>query len=96
MIFTHRIPTSQYAYIEYQSEHGSVQEAMSEHKHATTVYAEPGDLSHKEWVAVRNRMLITGEVDVNLLDRMNASQRWFVNELKLALRAHTADEPVIE
>ena len=96
MLFTHRIPTSQYAYIEFQSEHASVQEAMSEHKHANTIYNEQGDLSHKEWVAIRNNMLATGECDPNETHRMSASQRWFINELKLGIRAHSPDEPIIE
>jgi hypothetical protein len=96
MKFTHRIPTAQYAYLEYATEHGSVEEAMAEHKRVTKLYEEQGDLSHREWVKIRNTMLATGDCDVNELERLSPSQRWFVNELKLALRAHTAPEPVIE
>lgn len=90
-----RIPTAQYAYIEFEQEYASVEDAMADHKRVTKLYEDAEGLTHREWVALRNNMLATGEVDVNLLDSLNASQRWWVNETKLALRAHKADEPII-
>lgn len=90
-----RIPTAQYAYIEFKKEYETVEEAMSDHKRIVNLYGKEGDLTHKEWVAIRNNMLVTGEFDPNLSERLSASQKWFVNELKLALRAHTAPDPVL-
>jgi hypothetical protein len=95
MIFTQRIPTAQYAYIEFETEYASVEDAMSDHKRITKLYEDQGSLSHSEWVKVRNNMLATGEFDPNLSERLSAPQKWWVNETKLALRSHEADEPVI-
>lgn len=93
---THRIPTSQYAYIEFEKEYDSVEDSIADHKHISTLYEEKGDLTHREWVKVRNKMLSTGELDVNLIDRLSATQRWWINETKLALSAFEAEDPIIE
>ena len=90
-----RVPTTTYAYIEFKQEYESIEDAMSDHKRITKLYTEEGELTHREWVKIRNHMLITGECDPNEMHRFSASQRWFCNELKLALRAHTAEDPVI-
>ena len=95
MEVTQRIPTAQYAYVEFTKDYDSVEDAMADHKRMVKLYNEEGSLSHREWVAIRNNMVVTGECDPNIIDQMSAAQRWFINELKLALRAHTAEEPVI-
>jgi hypothetical protein len=55
-----------------------------------------GDLTHREWVAIRNKMLVTGECDPNEEHRLSERQKWWVNQTKLALRACTAPDPIIE
>ena len=92
---THRIPTSQFAYIEFTQKHENVEEAMDEHKRVASLYTSESQLTKGEWVAVRNRMLVDGNVDVNLLDRMSTAERWWINQTKLALRAHEPEEPII-
>lgn len=93
---TQRIPTSQFAYIEYPKWFNSIEEAMAEHKRVLKLYEENGGLEQREWVKVRNGMLVTGECDPEVIDRMNASQRFVINQMKLAIRAHSAEDPVIE
>lgn len=87
---TQRIPLETYSYIEFEKEYDSIQEALGEHAYLVNEYGQAG-LPEKEWAAVRNNMLNTGECDPNLLEQMNKSQRWFINQLKLALRAITKD-----
>lgn len=95
LTITQRIPTSQFAYIEFEGKYATVEEGMADHKRVLRLYEENSGLTHKEWVAIRNRMLVDGQCDPEMLDKMSASQRWFVNELKLALRAHEPEEPII-
>lgn len=90
-----RVPTATYAYIEFKKEYESIEDAMADHKRITKLYDDTGDLSHREWVAIRNGMMITGEFDPNLSERLSASQRFWVNETKLAMRSHTAQDPII-
>ena len=96
MNITQRVPTAQYAYIEFSAEYDSVEEAMQDHKRIVKLFDDSGELTHREWVAIRNTMLATGEFDPNELERLSAAQKWWVNETKLALRSHTAQDPVIE
>lgn len=95
MKVTHRLATAQYCYVEMEQEYATPEEAMAEHKRLEKLYSEEGELTHREWVAIRNNMLVTGECDPNEMHRFSPSQRWFCNELKLALRSHSAEEPVI-
>ena len=95
MKITQRVPTCQYGYIEFEQEYDSVEDGMADHKRITKLYEDQGSLTHREWVAIRNGMLATGEFDPNLSDKLSAAQRYWVNETKLAMRAHTPEEPVI-
>lgn len=92
---THRVPTSQYAYIEFAETVGSVPEAMSNHNYYISLYEDRVGLNQNQWAKVRNNMLVTGEFDPNLFDEMSRAQKYFVNELKKALRANEAADPVI-
>lgn len=84
---TQRIPTEQYAYIEFEKDYDNVEESMIDHVRLIKEYTEGAGLSVNDWAKVRNNMLKTGEVDVNLLQDMNKAQRYWVNETKNALRA---------
>lgn len=89
----HRIPTEQYAYIEFNKEYDSIDEAMAEHVELCSKYNDPG-LPEREWAQHRNKMFITGEFDVNI-EGLSKAQRYFINQCKLALRATKNEEPVI-
>lgn len=91
MKITHRIPTTQYGYIELEEEVSNPQEAVDNHKQYCKLYEEKGGLSVNDWAKVRNNMLITGECNPDTIQEMNTAQRWFVNELKNALRAQTKE-----
>lgn len=95
MQINQRIPTSQFAYIEFTENYDSIEDAMADHKRVLKLFEDNSGLSTNDWAKVRNTMLVTGQCDPNLLEEMNASQRWFVNELKKALRANEVKEPVI-
>lgn len=89
MKVTHRIPTSQYAYIEFEEEVTNPQEGIVNHVTYVNMYQEGEGLNVQEWAKVRNRMLETCECDPNLFEKMNKAQRYWINETKNALRAIT-------
>lgn len=90
-----RIPTDQYAYIELELEYESTEEAFVDHERLLKLHEAGVGLDTREWAKVRNQMLVTGEINPEATEVMNKAQRWFVNELKLALRASKAQDPVI-
>lgn len=94
MKIVHRIPTSQFAYIEFEEEVDSPEDGMANHRRYIKMYEEKEGLSMRDWAKVRNNMLVTGQCDPNLMEEMSHPQRWFVNELKKALRA-VSEEDVI-
>lgn len=82
-----RIPTSQFAYVEFEEEYESVEDGMADHKRILKLYESKDGLPGNEWAKVRNEMLITGQCDPNLISEMSASQRYVINQIKLALRS---------
>ena len=92
----HRIPTEQFAFVEFELEHDTPEEAIVEHTTLCSQYRGGEGLKTNEWAKVRDNMLLTGECAPNLLEEMNKPQRYFINELKKALRANKAEDPVIE
>jgi hypothetical protein len=93
---TQRIATQQYCYVELEMEYDSAQEAIADHTRLVKLYEDGEGLPAKEWAQARNQFLVTGEFDVNLYERMSKAQRFVINEMKLALRACKADDPVVE
>lgn len=93
MKVTQRIPTEQYAYIEFEQEYASVEEALAEHTELCKRYQDAG-LPANQWAKLRNKMYATGEWDVNV-EGLSKAQAYVINQLKLAQRALSADEPVI-
>ena len=91
-----RIPTTQYAYIELNMQYETVEEAFIDHERLLKLHESGAGLDAREWKKVREHMLNTGEFDPNISERLNHAQRWFINELKLALRGLTVQEKVIE
>lgn len=87
-----RIPTDQYAYIEVELEYATVEEAYNDHLRLLKFHSDGTGISASEWKKVRENMLITSQCDPNIMERMNKSQRWWVNETKLALRGITKQE----
>lgn len=85
--FTHRIPTDSYAYIEFEQEYESVEDAILDHQRLLKLHTDGVGLVDREWTQVRKTMLEKGECDPNLFESMNKAQRYFINELKLALRS---------
>lgn len=93
MRVTQRVPTSQFAYIEYEGEYENLEDALEENARLVKAYEDPG-LPVREWAQLRNKMLVTGEFDPNI-EGLSKAQRYFINELKLALRANKAEDPII-
>ena len=93
MKITQRVPRDQFAYIEFEKEYEAVEDAIAHNKELIANQNELG-LDQKEWVTARNAMVATGEFDPNL--ELNKSQRFWVNQTKLALRSHKGEDPVIE
>lgn len=92
---THRLPTSQFAYMEFEEEVANPQEAMINHNLYLSMYSDKVGLDQNTWAKVRNNMLVTGQFDPNLFDEMSKAQRFWVNETKKALRANDSKDPVI-
>lgn len=90
-----RIPTADYAYIELEMEYEDAETAFIDHDRLMTLYKGGVGLSVRDWAQCRNNMLNTGQCDPELIEQMNKAQRYWINETKLALRAQTAEEPVI-
>ena len=84
MLVKHRIPTDQYAYIEFEEECETPEMAIVRNAELVASYSDQG-LPTREWVAVRRRMFQTGEFDVNI-EGLSKAQRYFINQCKLAVR----------
>lgn len=82
-----RIPTESYAYIELNLEYESAEEAFIDHERLLKMHEGGTGLPPREWSQVRKDMLNTGECNPECMERMNKAQRWFINELKLAIRS---------
>ena len=92
---TQRLPLEQYSYVEFEKEYESIEDAMVDHARLLSEYKQEG-LPEREWARVRNQMMTKGQFDPNLNERLNKSQRYWVNQTKLALRSAIADEPIVE
>lgn len=89
-----RIPTSDFAYVEFEQEYDNPQEAIAHNAELVKMYEEPG-LPQNEWAQVRNKMFQTGQFDPNI-EGLSKAQVYFVNQCKLAIRSNEkADEPTI-
>ncbi len=94
MKVTQRLPLEQYSYVEFEGEYESIEDAMTDHARLLSEYKQVG-LAEREWAKVRNNMLVTGQFDPNLSQELNKSQRYCINQIKLALRSAEATDPVI-
>lgn len=91
---TQRIPTEQYAYIEFTTDYESVGDAIAQHTELCARYNDEG-LPDREWAGVRNKMFETGQFDPNI-EGLSKAQKYFVNQCKLALRSlEKNNEPTI-
>lgn len=92
----HRIPTTQYGYIEIEQEYDNPQEAIDDHSVLIIMYKEGGGLDARTWKKVRDNLLGTGEFDSDTYyDKTNRWQRLVINQMKLSIRAHKATDPVV-
>jgi len=86
-----RIPTVNYAYLELEIEYESPEEAFVDHQRLLKMHEGGTGLPARTSTQVRKTMLTKNECDPNLFDEMNAAQRWWVNETKLAMRSLTKE-----
>jgi len=84
MLVKHRIPTDQYAYIEFEEECEDAERALVRNAELVAMYSDPG-LPTRQWVAIRRQMFQTGEFDPNI-EGLSKAQRYFINQCKLAVR----------
>lgn len=84
-----RIPTENYAYLELNIEYETVEEAFIDHQRLLKLHSAGAGLDARTWKKVREKMLTDGTFDPNLSEQLNHAQRWYINELKLSLRALT-------
>ena len=90
MQIRHRIPTSQYAYVEFEEECETAEMGLMRNAELVALYNDPG-LPSREWVAIRRSMFNTGEFDPNI-QGLSTAQRYFINQCKLALREINKEE----
>ena len=91
---TQRVPTSQYAYLEFEQEYETAGEALAHNAELVAKYSDAG-LPDREWAQIRNKMFRTGEFDLNI-EGLSKAQQYFINQCKLAIRANEKEvEPVI-
>jgi hypothetical protein len=80
------IPTMEYGFIEIENDVNNEEAAIELHDKVVGLVQATG-LNQKDWKKTRDTMLKTGEFDPNISDQLSRAQRWFINELKLAIRA---------
>jgi hypothetical protein len=90
MIVKHRIPTDQYAYIEFEEECPSAEQALVRNAELVAAYSDPG-LPPREWVPLRRKMFETGQFDPEI-EGLSKAQRYFINQCKLAIREINRNE----
>lgn len=91
---THRIPTEQYAYLEFADDYDSIEDAFKVHRNLLC-RAGTG-LDQSTWKTLRRQMYETGQFDNDRYGRsLNADQYYFVNQMKLIQRELKANDPVI-
>lgn len=91
---TQRIPTEQYAFVEFVGEYEDLQTAFKEHRMLLRRAGE--GLNASEWKVVRRKMYETGQFDVTIWNRLNADQQFFINEQKKIHREMKEEiDPVI-
>ena len=78
------VPTKEYAFIEVEV-NDTIENMVALHDEIANKALDKEGLSVNDWAKARNKMLVTGEFDPNL--ELSKAQRFFVNELKKALRA---------
>ena len=86
-----RIPTTQYAYLEFQFE-GTAEEAITEHNRILNLYNGGFGLPDKQFNAIYDALLNKGEIegDPGLVDsEMSVTQRGSIQDLKRALKRVT-------
>lgn len=84
----HHIKTGEFTYVEFEEEYETQEDAIVRSAQLQNFCEEQG-LPIREWTKVRKLMLEKGECDPELMAKMNKSQRWFINELKLGIRSLT-------
>lgn len=93
MKVTQRIPTEQYAYMEFEGEYENLEDAFKEHRMLCRRTGR--GLDQREWVSVSRQMYRENTFDPNLFHKLNADQQFFINELKKRAREVAVEEPVI-
>lgn len=99
MKVTQRIPTEQYAYIEFEDEYDTIDKALAMHKEIQLRYAKfdfyLGGMNKNEWARFRRDFIIKGTYDVNVETTMNWQQKMVAKQIMHALSDAKAEDPVI-
>lgn len=78
---TIRIPTTQFAYLQFEFE-GTPEEAIEEHNRIIKLYNnENAGLDQKEWNKLLDKYILTGVMESDEGERMSEKQSWMVHEL---------------
>ena len=85
MKYKAHIPTIEYGFIETESD--NLIEVVAEHDRIRNLFSEQEGHNQLEWARVRNGYLSTGEMEIEDLEKCNKSQRFVINEFKLAIRS---------
>lgn len=86
-----------FAFIEFEDEYESPEEAVLANIAIVNSIKEEGyaGLGQNDWAKARNGFYATGEINPELTEQMNNAQRYVINQMKLAQRSVSADDPVI-
>lgn len=83
MKVTHRIPTEQFAYIEFTDEYESIADAVHAHSEAHRLYKGGEGMEHKEWNKVLDNYLWgTGTMVASEYEAMSPAQQSMIQEIK--------------
>ena len=95
MKFIHRIPTSQYAYVEFEEEVESVADGIDNHRQYLEMYQDGAGVSTRQFAKLR-RQVAYGIVDESLYYQCNKEQKIILHHIKLTLKDFEPNEQVVE
>lgn len=81
-----RIPTTQYGFIEIESEVNSAEDAIVAHNDILKLYAGGEGLDIQEWNAWLDRYLTDGTGDTDSYMRMSLPQQNIIQEIKKSMK----------
>ena len=89
-----RIPTTEYAFIELETDLAddmSHRDIVEMHDFYQNLVKDKEGLNQLEWAKVRNNFILNNIIDEEDYNKLSKAQRYVINEVKLATRSVTKE-----